>query len=85
MNINNIEYCLENDIIPDCFNYTLVIQPNIDYTKIKYNDYYKSFDFVAKKFPKGWENFPNFDLIIHDIANNINLTPLEELELRKNI
>ena len=34
-------------------------------------------------FPKGWENFPNFDLVIADIANNIKLTPLEELELKK--
>ena len=84
MNIKNIEYCFNNDIIPDCFNYTLTKESNIDYCKLQYNDYYKSFEFVASKFPKGWESFPNFDLVINDIANNIKLTPLEEINLKPN-
>jgi hypothetical protein len=41
MNIKNIESCLECNIIPDCFNYTLTKESNIDYCKLQYNDYYK--------------------------------------------
>ena len=40
MNINTIECYLENDIVPDCFNYTLTKQPNRDCSKVQYNDYY---------------------------------------------
>ena len=39
MNIKYIEYCLECNIIPYCFYYTLSKAPNIDYSKLQYYDY----------------------------------------------
>jgi hypothetical protein len=54
----------------------------IDEDKLKYNEYYKSLDFWKKKFPKSYENIPEMKLVIENIRDSYNSTPLEEMEVR---
>jgi hypothetical protein len=60
------------------------IKPRIKYDpeKLRYNEYYQSVDFWKKKFPKGYDQIPGFDMIIArnaDYAKLINLTPEKEI------
>jgi hypothetical protein len=61
------------------------LQPKfkLDKRKIQYNNYYKSYDFWKSKWPNGFENVPHIDLLIHNIKDNYNSTPLEEMEMRE--
>ena len=82
---------LDQDIIPETFNYCIdyfnITDIDFDFdfdtSKVSYNIYYNSFDFYCKKFPM-WESIPGFDLVIQDIANT-SLLPLEEMIERNNI
>jgi hypothetical protein len=73
---------LENDILPDCVNFTLQPMDNIDWSKLLYNKYYNSFEFCAKKFPNGWQSIPGFDKVIENIASQYT-SPLQEIEDRQ--
>lgn len=71
-----------NGIIPNEFFYNTEIKKNIDFYKLYYNDYYKSPDYIASKFPIGWESIPGFDQVIQDISK-MTLSPIEEMELKQ--
>jgi hypothetical protein len=83
MKIREINRMIDNNIIPNAFNFTLQEKETIDWDKLTYNDY-NSFDNCSKKFTKGWETIPGFDLIIQEIADNIT-SPLEEMNERLRI
>ena len=55
----------------------------LDLTELKYNWFYRDYSYWASKFPAGHESIPGFEKIIQSMADNA-LTPLEEIELRKN-
>ena len=78
-NLVDINKMLENDILPNVFNYSLV-DKTIDWDRLTYNDY-NSFDFFANKFPNGWDSIPGFDKIIQELADN-STSPLEEINER---
>jgi hypothetical protein len=67
--------------LPDCLNFTLEQPDNFDWEKIKYNTFYKSFDYVENKFPPGYESIPGFDKVIEMCIPNV--TPLEEMKARQ--
>ena len=83
MKIREINKLIDNNIIPDAFDFTIREKQSIDWSKLNYNDY-NSFDNCAKKFTKGWESIPNFDKIIQQISDNIT-SPLEEMNERLRI
>ena len=81
--INEINLLFSQGIVPEEFNFKLENKPLFDFNKIWYNEYYQSTDYIASKFSSGWQSIPGFDKIIEKMAE-ISLSPLEELELRKN-
>jgi hypothetical protein len=61
----------------------LNVKSKIDPSKLEYNDRYKSFDFWAKKFPKGYTEIPEMRLVIEYIKEkNMNKSPLDEINER---
>jgi HSP90 family molecular chaperone len=52
----------------------------IDYNMVKYNAFYKSYEYAESKFPNGFEVIPAFDKIIEMCIPE--LTPLEELDMK---
>ena len=82
--INEINLLFSQGIVPDEFNFVLERKPLFDFSKIWYNEYYQSTNYISSKFSSGWQSIPGFDKIINKMSE-ISLLPLEELELRKNI
>jgi hypothetical protein len=69
---------LENGILPSQLNFCKTnFQEEIDWEKVKYNTFYKSFEYTASKFPPGFESIPGFDKVIE--MNIPKCSPLEEL------
>jgi len=80
-NLREINKQLSNGILPDCLNFTLQPKP-FDIAELKYNAFYRSYEFVESKFPKGYESIPGFDKVIQSIADKFeenNITPLSEI------
>lgn len=79
---------LNRGILPDNFKFgeTFANSKNstIDLNKLKYNAFYKSYEFHANKFPNGYSSIPGFDKIIESIADN-SKSPLEEMTEREKI
>jgi len=76
---------LEMGFIPTEFIYNLDPVVEIDWLALKYNDW-TELDYWAQKLPDGLlEQFPCLDSWIESICeDNKNITPLMELEIRKN-
>jgi hypothetical protein len=61
----------------------LNVKSKIDPSKLEYNSRYNSFDFWAKKFPKGYTEIPEMRLVIEHIhEKNKNKSPLDEINER---
>jgi hypothetical protein len=72
----------EKEIINDILGIT---RPENEFYE-KYNKYYNSYDFWKTKFPKGYDRIPEMNLVIKKIKeNNINNSPLKEIEERSKI
>ena len=80
----NILESLNNGIVPPELLYNNEIVESIDWSKVKYNAFYKSNAFFESKFPDGFQNISGFDRIIESIRENVK-TPLEEMIERQNI
>ena len=80
---------LGSGLLPDELNFSIKRECEIDINKIKYNSFYRSYEFYESKFPKGFQNIPGFEKVIEHItftAQEKKKTPLEELdELEKEI
>ena len=82
-NIEELNQQLHQGILPDELNFAIKREYNVDINKIKYNSFYRSYEFYENKFPKGHSNIPGFDNIIDSIvvkAKEKNKTPLQELD-----
>ena len=67
-------------------DFTTKPKPELDISKIKYNAFYRSYEFAESRFPKGYDNIPGFDKVIQAVADNLSeITPLEEIEFRQKI
>ena len=82
MSVKYIENCLQLGMIVDALNY--VIDETfelLDPTKIMYNEWYSTPDFVLSKFPKSVIDTEFMIPVLNDIVESkIGQTPLEELE-----
>lgn len=80
--VTNVEIDLNNLIsqwqLPKPYEY----EP--DWSKLQYNNYYKSYEFFESKFPNGFQYLTGFDKIIENLANNAK-SPLEEILERYSI
>ena len=89
MSVRKLNEQLEKGILPIELNFSVEQQNNIiDFEKLKYNAFYRSYEFYENKFPKGYENIPGFNKIIENIAlqaEEENKTPLQEIIERQNI
>jgi hypothetical protein len=73
---------LNSDILPNELNFSIA-QPDIDWSKVQYNTFYKSFELHKNKYPEGFDNLPAFEKIISECENA--KTPLEEIIKRQEI
>lgn len=86
MNLNDINYMLDNGYLPDCLYFVPEKEKTIvDFRKITYNDTYKSYEYYAQRFPFH-RNIIGFNKVIESIAEkNSKISPLEELKIKSNI
>jgi hypothetical protein len=77
---------LNKGILPDNFKFAEIFANSkntvIDLNKLKFNAFYKSYEYHASKFPDGHSSIKGFDKIIESIAEN-SKTPLEEMSDRE--
>lgn len=89
MSIRELNEQFNKGILPDELNFGIQKEFVLDINKIKYNAFYRSYDFYESKFPKGYESIPGFDNIISYMAKKADdkkKSPLDELEqLEKDI
>jgi hypothetical protein len=53
---------------------------NIDWNKVQYNSFYKSYDYFDGRFKCDYSHIQGFDKVIEEIAkNNSHKTPLDEI------
>jgi len=84
MDLRELNNLLSNGILPEELNFTIRPIQQLDISKIKYNAFYRSYEFAESKFPKGYENIPGFDNIIESVRQDLETkTPLEEIEFRQ--
>jgi hypothetical protein len=88
MDLQKLNEALSNGILPDELNFTKQNnQDEVDMNKLKYNAFYRSYEFYESKFPPGYECIPGFNKIIELIAEKAEenqVTPLEEILERQN-
>jgi hypothetical protein len=79
--VNEINESFTRGIVPSFF-LSNDENDNVDWSKIKYNTFYKSPEYFIDKLPKGFHNLPGADKIIEQVILNAK-TPLEEMEERQ--
>ena len=78
--IREMNNLLRQDILPDAFNFNIRNADTIDISKLKYNAFYRSYEFAESKFPSGYDSIPGFDKVIESCK--CTKTPLEEMNER---
>jgi hypothetical protein len=85
--MDKLNELLNAQILPDELNYSG--QQNfsgVNLEKLKYNAFYRSYNFYLDKFPPGFDGLPGFTQIIESIQEkNADNTPLKEIEKIKSI
>lgn len=70
--------------VPKELNYSVQPVEEIDWNMVRYNSFYKSYEFAESKFPSGHRLIPGFEKVIEACIPK--LTPLQEIEMiQKNI
>ncbi len=77
--IKEINDSFDKGILPKCLDFSIVNTDEIDIDMLKYNAFYRSYEFAESKFPPGFDSIPGFDKIIESCIPT--LTPLEELDI----
>lgn len=72
---------IEVDLNSLCFDYSIKIPDDVDWSKLQYNNIYKSFDYFDSRFSGDYSHIPGFDIIIEKMAQQA-LTPFEEIQQR---
>lgn len=79
--IKNLNKQLLDGEIPKELNFGLQnVNGNIDWDKVRYNSFYRSYEFAQSKFPPGHESIPGFDKVIESCIPK--KTPYEEITER---
>lgn len=80
--INKLNRQLEKGILPAGLNFAPQLEPVvIDLEKLKYNAFFRTYEYAESKFPPGHQCIPGFDKVIELCQKNIK-SPLEEIEER---
>ena len=85
--MDNLNSQFRNNICPRELNYNLDTAC-VDFSKLRYNSYYHSYEFYSAKFPRSWGDNPLFIPLIEALASQAksnNITPLTELNNIANI
>lgn len=84
--IRELNRQLENGILPDFLNYGKRPSNNeIDMNMLKYNAFYRSYEFFEKKWEKGSDSIPGIPELIQSFATAAaDTSPLEEIMSRRN-
>jgi hypothetical protein len=81
--INSNYIDIEVDLNSPCFDWSIKpLGDQLDWSKLQYNNIYKSYDYFESRFSGDYSHILGFDKIIEKMANH-SLTPLEEMEQRK--
>ena len=81
MSVEYLENCLQLGMIVDALNYVLDEIELLDPTKIMYNEWYSTPDFVLSKFPKSVIDTDFMIPVLNDIVESKKgQTPLTELQ-----
>ena len=84
MDLQELNNLLSRGILPDELDFTSKPRPELDINKIKYNAFYRSYEYAETKFPPGYESIPGFDKVIESVRQELEkITPLEEIEIRQ--
>ena len=84
MDLQELNNLLSRGILPDELDFTSKPRPELDINKIKYNAFYRSYEYAETKFPPGYESIPGFDKVIESVRQELEKkTPLEEIEIRQ--
>lgn len=81
--IDRINKSLSLGIVPKELDFTIQPVDKVDWDKVRYNSFYRSYEFAESKFPPGYDSIPGFDKIIEQCIPK--LSPLEEIEMKQNI
>lgn len=83
--ITEINEMLLNGVLPDSLNFKLQYDMGnvVDINKLKYNAFYRSYEFAESKFPKGIQGCDYMRKVVESCIPT--LTPLEEYNLRVKI
>jgi hypothetical protein len=84
MDFKNINEKLSKGELPEEFNFTEQKTYNFDWDKIKYNTFYKNYDYIACKFPEPLKNLIGFDKVIENIVNKINEDEKDLIDMFEN-
>ena len=86
LNLRELNKQLARGILPNELNFTVQPQAELDLNKIKYNAFYRTYEYAETKFPKGHENIPGFGDVIQLFADDLGqTTPLEEILTRRHL
>lgn len=79
--VKSFNKMLLSGMIPTELNYKLEKKPDeIDWDKVRYNSFYRSYEFAETKFPPGHQCIPGFDKVIESCIPT--KSPLQEMEER---
>lgn len=59
---------LNNGIVPSELDYSNHNDGTIDWNKVLYNSFYRSYEFYEKRYAKEIAGIPGFDQVVHNIA-----------------
>jgi hypothetical protein len=75
---------LEKGELPEELDFRQKEKPELDWSKIQYNTFYKSDEYILERYPNSmaFQHLPGGDKIIDAIKSKLT-TPLEEMEERQ--
>ena len=79
--IDKINQAFKLGFIPPELNYGVHPVEHIDWDKVRYNSFYRSYEFAESKFPAGYDSIKGFDKIIEACIPKV--SPLEEMEMKQ--
>jgi hypothetical protein len=86
MSLRKINEQFESGLLPDDFNFFGQPKNDIDISKIKYNAFYKDYEFHLNRLPKALHKMPGIEKIVeHNMNQSLNTSPLDEIIQRQNI
>jgi hypothetical protein len=85
MSLKKLNEQLEKGILPDDFKFFQTQnQDNFDWNKVKYNAFYKDYDYHLNKLPIALHKIPGIEKMV-ELNMSLATSPLDEMIKRQNI